>query len=233
MQLFCIPYAGGNAYAYLGLTKHADDFIQVVPLESPGRGRRGQEPLLETIGALTDDLVSLIRSQVRGPFALFGHSLGAYLANLVSRRLMDEFQLPPCHLFVSGAAGPTRLKPANLIHQLPKADFLAEVGKYGGIPKAILAHQELIDYFEPILRADFKAIETDHYPAPPPMDLGITAMTGSLDTIVTLELIRLWQAETRRPLVIEPFPGDHFFIFEQWPRIGEILSQTLRPYCQA
>ncbi|MBF0213627.1 MAG: thioesterase [Magnetococcales bacterium] len=230
MQLFCIPYAGGNAYSFLGLTKHTDDWLQVHPLETPGRGRRGQEPLLETIPELTEDLLKQIRSRVNGPYALYGHSLGAYLANLVIRRLLEERHAPPCHLFVSGAAGPTRLKPERLIHRLPKDEFLSEVGKYGGLPKEVLALQELIDYFEPILRADFTAIENDRYPGLPPLDLDITVMTGVRDSLVTMELVRLWQAETRRPLTIEPYPGDHFFIFEQWPRIGERICNTLRPY---
>ncbi|MBF0439412.1 MAG: thioesterase [Magnetococcales bacterium] len=227
MQLFCISYAGGNAYAYLGLTKHLDPDIQLLPLETPGRGRRGREPLLNTISALTTDLLSQMREKIHGPYAIFGHSLGAHLGNLVIRRLIHENQTLPRHLFVSGAAGPSRPRSAALIHSLPKEAFLAEVGKYGGLPKEILAHQELIDYFEPILRADFQAIETHVHQPAPPMNLPITAMTGSQDAIVTLDQIQLWQKETLHPLTIERFPGDHFFIFEQWPRIGEIISETL------
>ncbi|MEO5347491.1 MAG: thioesterase domain-containing protein [Magnetococcus sp. YQC-9] len=226
-QLFCFPYAGGNAYAFLGLGKHVDDFIQTVPLEPPGRGRRGQEPLLNSIEAITADLAFQIRSRLQLPYALFGHSLGAYLANLVIRHLLADGVEPPRHLFVSGAAGPTRPKKSKLIHGLSKADFLAEVSQYGGLPRAVLGHQELIDYFEPILRADFQAVETHHYQPGAPLPVPITALTGAKDSIVTLELVRLWQEESRHPLVIEHFPGDHFFIFEEWPRIGEIVSRTL------
>ncbi|MBF0163570.1 MAG: thioesterase [Magnetococcales bacterium] len=226
-QLFCLPYAGGNAYAFLGLGKHVDDFIRTVPLEPPGRGRRGQEPLLTSIEAITEDLANLIRGCLEGPYALIGHSLGAYLANLVIRRLIDLGVETPRHLFVSGAAGPTRPKKSKLIHGLSKEAFLAEVSQYGGLPQQVLAHQELIDYFEPILRADFQAVETHHYQPSDPLPVPITALTGAKDSIVTLDLVRLWQAETRHPLTIEHFPGDHFFIFEAWPRIGEIVSKTL------
>ncbi|MBF8273652.1 MAG: Thioesterase [Magnetococcales bacterium] len=229
IQLFCIPFAGGNVYSYQGFHKHVGDRTKTVPLEYPGRGRRTKEPLLFSIQELCFDLVAQMRSCIRGPYALFGHSMGAYLGYLAVRSLVTEGSFPlPCHMFVSGASGPSLPRTQTNLHTLGKMAFIAELVKYGGMPKELIANKELTDYFEPILRADFQAIETDTIQARPPLDLAITVMTGVADKIITLDKARAWQAETTIPITVHTFPGEHFFIFDHWPHIGKIVEKTLK-----
>ncbi|MEO5330386.1 MAG: alpha/beta fold hydrolase [Magnetococcus sp. YQC-5] len=229
IQLFCIPFAGGNVYSYQGLNRYLSNRVKMIPLEAPGRGRRSREPLLDTIQGLTDDFLAQIRAKRVGPYALYGHSMGAYLCYLVIRRLLLEHDAPPLHLFISGAAGPARVKPKNAtIHHLPKEDFLAAVQQYGGLPNEILASGEMTDYFVPILRADFQAVETEKkVESRLPLDLAMTVMTGSDDKMVTIEQARLWQAESLQPLSFKVLSGEHFFIFNHWPSIGEIIVNKL------
>lgn len=40
IQLFLVPFAGGNLYSFKNLDKHLDSRIDVVPIEYAGRGRR-------------------------------------------------------------------------------------------------------------------------------------------------------------------------------------------------
>ncbi|MBF0153444.1 MAG: thioesterase [Magnetococcales bacterium] len=228
IELFCIPFAGGNVYSYQRLAKHVPGHIKVTPLEPPGRGRRSREALLYTIRAMTDDLLAQIQAKAAGAYALYGHSLGAYLGYMAAQRLVAEQATPPRHLFISGSAGPSFPRTKAHIHHLAKNAFLAEVDRYGGLPKEILAHKEMIDYFEPILRADFQAIETNVHRPLAPLDIPMTVMAGSQDRIVPPDHARLWQKESRRPFTFEVFPGEHFFIFEHWPRIGEIMAKTLQ-----
>lgn len=233
MQLFCIPFAGGTVYSYNGLSKHMDNtIIQVIPLEPPGRGRRSGEELLSSIQDLTFDFLNQLKSKIRGPYALYGHSMGGYLSYLIARHLMTPSGYPhnllaPQHLFISGCSGPSTNKPKSTLHQLPKNTFLSEVEKFGALPKEIVFHSEMTDYFEPILRADFKAIETDFYQSKDPLNIPITAMAGSKDLKTPPEHILLWQKETTQPLSFKVFDGDHFFIFDHWLEISVIFIKTV------
>ncbi len=56
------------------------EWLQVCPLELPGRGMRMDEPLQRDIKALAAQLADEICHDLSGPYALFGHSLGGLLA---------------------------------------------------------------------------------------------------------------------------------------------------------
>ncbi|MCE5264829.1 MAG: thioesterase, partial [Deltaproteobacteria bacterium] len=60
--LFCIPFAGGSAYSYRDLQRHAAG-VRFVTLELPGRGRRFSAPLLTSLPEMVDDLFGQIRGR--------------------------------------------------------------------------------------------------------------------------------------------------------------------------
>jgi surfactin synthase thioesterase subunit len=58
LNLFCLPFAGGNKYSYRGYGERAPSFLNIVTLEYPGRGARLKEPLLSNIKDLVNDMYS-------------------------------------------------------------------------------------------------------------------------------------------------------------------------------
>jgi surfactin synthase thioesterase subunit len=81
-------------------------------------------------------------------------------------------------------------------------------------------------FYERVLRADFAALGAYVHIDQPPLDLPVTAMYGE-DEWFTRADIDAWQRETTRPLTVHRFPGDHFFIREQWPALGRIVTSRL------
>ena len=61
IKLFCIPYAGGSAGIYSKWNGHISKFIEVCPVELPGRGKRFSEPLCNSIKQMVDDVFKGIR----------------------------------------------------------------------------------------------------------------------------------------------------------------------------
>ena len=125
IRLFCVPYAGGNSYSYRDWQKHTAEFVDVVPIELPGRGRRSSEALLVGMDALVEDVFAQIRPLMPEPYAIFGHSMGACLGYLLTRRILDAGLCPPVHLFCSGRDAPSlgsnhrhrnNLKPPQSLH---------------------------------------------------------------------------------------------------------------------
>ena len=139
----------------------------------------------------------------------------------------DESFAPPVHLFVTGSHSPARQKKDNKQrHLLSKKDFIEEMRNLDGCPEEILLNEELLGYFEPILRVDFETAETFRYRQQPPIDIPLTVMTGAQEDFEE-EDIHLWQQETSQPAEFHQFEGKHFFIFQHTRAVLNIISEKL------
>ena len=227
-QLLCLPFAGGNKYSYREYVEKAPSFLKLTTLEYAGRGSRMREPLVTDIDVFVDDLyrqvVPLINDQ---PYAIYGHSLGGLMTYLLTLKLLDNNHQPPIHLFITGTTGPGAIsRTEKKRHLLEKKEFIEEVRALDGMPEEILTSDELLEYFEPILRADFQVSETYIYEDRPPLDIPITVITGTEEDM-ELPDIQLWQNETTHAVDFKRMPGKHFFIFQHAFKIIEIISKKL------
>lgn len=231
MKLFCLPFAGGSSISYRAMYNHLDKSIQPLFLEIPGHGSRAREPLLAEMTDIVDTcFASFCREKRDEPYAIYGHSMGAVIGYLLTRRILEHRFSPPEHLFFSGRQGPAVPDTTIGRHLLPKDQFFAMLKEFNGSPKEVLQNTELMEYFEPILRADFQACESFCYRELPPLPVPITIMYGEQEPY-RHEAYAGWQRETSHDLQIHSFPGGHFFIFEHFARIAEIISHNLRFCC--
>ncbi len=231
ITLYCLPFAGGNVLSYRDFQAHVANSILVKPLELPGRGKRIREPLLTTLTAMVDDVFRQVQNDLNGhAYAIYGHSMGGLLGYLLTRRILSAGIQAPLHLFVSGRRAPSVVRDNPPRHLLPKENFIDYLKDLGGIPQEVLDEGELMDFFEPILRADFKAIETYNHDFVSPFEIPITLFQGLNDKEVDHPKLLPWQQETRQPISIKTFPGGHFFIFDHLPQLGQLFSQTLMAY---
>jgi surfactin synthase thioesterase subunit len=226
MRLFCIPYAGGNAWSYRALERHVSPGVTLEGLELPGRGRRGLERLCTSLDELADDVFRQIEARaVTGRYAIYGHSMGALLAYLTAHRIRRAGLTPPESLFLSGSSAP-RAPRERERHLLPPAEFVTMLRELGGCPPQVLEDAEMLEFFEPILRADFKAVETWHAPPAPPLDVPLVVMVGDDDEATAADVAG-WAAETTAPCRMVEFSGDHFFILRHWEAIGATIQRQL------
>ncbi|MFC5701154.1 thioesterase II family protein [Cohnella faecalis] len=227
-KLFCFAYAGGSASIFLGWKKRLSDHLEVVPVEYAGRGSRFSEPLCENIEEMLSDLVKQISIRMDGsPFALFGHSMGSLLAYELAYRLRESFGMLPTHLFASGQSPPHRKECKKMIHALPRDEFMAEVTEIGGTPPQFFEEPDLQELFLPVLRADFKIVETYRFmEKSAPLDCDITVLSGARDDGIQGDL-REWEKHTRGKTAFYELDGDHFFIREQEESILNIVRNHI------
>ena len=224
--LICLPYAGGNSFAYQNLSEYLDDFIQPLAVELPGHGLLFKEPQLDTLDRMADYVLDKITEQIRHtPWSLFGHSMGGMLGYLVARRAPERLLPPPLHLFIS-ARRPGSVEPPFNWMDLSQDEFLNRISKLGGIPKEVLANKELMEIFEPILYRDVKALETHPHDDNAPVTCPITVLIGRDDDIPENHA-QLWLRDTVAPVSVRSFPGGHFFVFERLDEIGRLISELL------
>jgi medium-chain acyl-[acyl-carrier-protein] hydrolase len=145
------------------------------------------------------------------PFAFFGHSLGSLISFELTRWLRRQKVPCPLQLFVSGCRVPQIPNPDPPIHQLPDVEFIEELRRFNGTPKAVLDNPELMEVFLPLLRSDMRLYETYVYDHEAPLDCPISAFGALEDEEVSREELAAWYDQTRSRFNIQMFPGDHFF----------------------
>lgn len=231
ITLFCLPFAGGNKYSYREFSEKAPAFLNVITLDYPGRGSRMKDPFPKDIDELTNDLYDQVQFLAnRGEYAIFGHSLGGLMAYKLARKLVSAGQRPPLHLFITGTTGPSATsRSEKKRHLLNKTEFLAEIRDLDGMPDEILNNEELLYFFEPILRSDFKISEDYLHVPEEPLNIPMTVITGTEEDMEAAD-IKLWQNETAQIVDFKRMPGKHFFIFQHTYHVIEIISKKLYTY---
>jgi len=138
LTLLCLPYSGASAMVYSRWRRKLPEWLKLQPVELPGRGARFGEPLQTDIRALARQLAAEHAPALRGPYALFGHSLGALLACEMAHALRSLGCPEPVALFASGTAAPTmRTEYDRAFADLKTDEELIEIREesiYGDLP---------------------------------------------------------------------------------------------------
>jgi surfactin synthase thioesterase subunit len=227
ITLFCLPFAGGNQYSFRELKNSLPGHIDLVPLDYPGRGSRMREALINSIEGMTGDMYRQLDGRLDGPYAIYGHSMGAAIGYELTHRIRENGLPMPLHLFVSGRNAPSSERRREVISNLPPAAFRAKIKELGGSPDEVLSNEALMELFEPILRNDFHAHENYVYnPQREKLNLPLSAMYGDREDLLD-EDVEAWKEETSGAFSLTKYSGDHFFIFSHWKEIANHITHHL------
>lgn len=194
-------------------------WLEVRPLELPGRGRRIGEPLPADLRALAARLADeLVQDRARdaavgpgAPYALFGHSLGGLIAFEMAHELRRLGAPPPRMLFASAAAAPSRRDDRRWAEPLDDAGLIAEMRRLSGTPEEVFGDRDLLEMTLPVLRADFLLVGRYEHRRRAPLDCPIAVFGGRRDEIAE-EALLAWREETLGSFSLTMLDGDHFFI---------------------
>lgn len=231
VNLLCLPYSGASAMLYSRWRRKLPAWLQVHPVELPGRGARLGEPLQTDMQALARQLAVEQRPVAGDAYALLGHSLGALLAFELAHELPALGCPPPLALFASGTAAPTRREDYDGARwREPRGDdeLIAELRNLQGTPEQVLANQELMSLTLPILRADFLLCGRYAYRRRPPLDCPLHVLGGEADR-ASQDQLQAWRQETQGDFSLKVLPGGHFFIHEHEDQVLGALIDALEP----
>jgi len=212
VRLFCFPYAGGSASTFASWPARLQPWIEVRPIQLPGRWNRvGEAPLTrpdEIVAALGRALPPLLDR----PFALFGHSMGALLAFETARYLRRQGLAPPLRLFVSGRRAPQLPGDKILAPDASEAEFLRCLADLNGTPREVLEDVELMKFLGPVIRADFEVCRGYTYAPDSPLCCPIIGFGGADDPEVAEGRLEAWRTHTSNWWESHIFAGDHFYL---------------------
>lgn len=238
--LFCLPHAGGGASAYRSWLGKLPG-VAVLPVQPPGREGRFREPPYKRMGSLVNDLANVVTSSLAGtsarsagsagggPYAVYGHSLGALVAFELLRELRRRGDPEPVHLFVSGCVAPhCPFDDGPPIRNMELPELVATLRKLGGTPEWLLSDPSVLEMIVPAIRADFSVKETNVYRPEPPLDVPITALPATDDPRASEELVGRWCEQTTGEFEQHTLMGGHFAVFEQASLTHKYISEALR-----
>lgn len=229
VRLYCLPYAGASASIYHAWRRELPSWIEVSPLELPGRGQRYAEAPQNDAHELARSLAAQLAGQLDRPYALFGHSMGALLAYELSHALRERRLPAPLRLFASGCPAPSRRERQGRFTRLSDAELINTLQELDGTPPELLADPELMALFLPVLRADFQLCAR-YQPriARPSLDCALTVFAGRADACTAdASSLQAWRGETTGAFALEMVDGGHFFLHEQRARLLTILQREL------
>ena len=227
-KLFCIPHAGGSAAVYGRWKKYLDSSIELIPVELSGRGRRMRERLYGSLKEAIDDVAEFIEDNIdEKEYMIYGHSMGCAIAYEVCCILLEKGYKMPINLFLSGRECPFIKDNKEKVYNLNDEDFAKAVIELGGTPKEIFENNELKELFVPILRSDYKNIETfEPMNKETVLPVNMTVLNGKEDNI-TEEEKEGWRKLTSKDFRRYDFEGDHFFLHETPEKVVKIINESI------
>ena len=235
LHLYCLPCAGASASMYLRWRHVMPAWVNVVPLELPGRGMRLGEPFVEDFQTLVNQLCDEIaqgkiaqgKQGKNQPWAIFGHSMGALLAYGISARLQSLHASMPAMLLAAGSPAPSQQDPDQFPDTNDDEALIADLRKQGGTPQEVFESPELLHLTLTALCADYHVCESFDYSGSPPLTAPIQVFAGRDDDIEA-HRIEAWRLEAGAGFALHWFNGGHFFIREHESQVLQAIALSLR-----
>lgn len=225
LRLFCFPYAGGGASIFRSWSDTLPEGIEVCGIQLPGREARLGEQAYTRMAPLVQALADALEPYLDGPFAFYGHSMGALVSFELARELRTRDRHPVC-LYLAAYRAPQLPNPNIKIYHLPSEVFKV-VLRADGIPETILQNEELMQAMLPTLRADFELCDTYGYREEPPLACPFLIFGGLEDVRISAADLELWPAHSSAPCRLSLLPGSHFFLHSAQDLLLAALAQDL------
>jgi medium-chain acyl-[acyl-carrier-protein] hydrolase len=210
VRLICLPPAGGDAPMF---GDWADEFppeVELWAVQLPGRGRRIHEPPLRDAQELASSLTKALDGATDTDIALFGGSLGGFVAYEVAHRLVAKGQ-SLAGVFVYGSPAPHLPRPGQNLEGMSDAEFTEALRESAFLPEVVLQNQELLSILLPALRADHAMAANYRTAARGPLAAPIHVFFGNDDAVTTPQSAEAWRLHAAGGFSVEEFAGGHLW----------------------
>ncbi|MFD4020180.1 thioesterase II family protein [Streptomyces sindenensis] len=226
--LLCVSFAGGGTAAFRPWAEVLPPDVELALYCYPGREGRFTVPFAADWEELMRDALAAVRSLGERPYLLAGHSMGAWVAFDLARRLerSDEGDRPPSALIVSAAVSPALVAETRGISPSSgdsDEELLTWMGGVGQASSAVLAEPELRQMAVEVFRADLRVVDTYRHPAGATVAAPMQVLHGEED-VVDARAAESWRPLAKGPFAVDRLPGGHFYTPQVWARLPERLT---------
>lgn len=221
IQLFLLPFAGGNSSSFNSLSKYIDDEIEVIPIEYAGRGKRIKEGYITEYSQFLNDVVCEIKRKRNKDvlYALFGYSMGAALIyEIASKDLLDS---SPVHMFY----GARSCIASEKFTYMDEDDFVEYSKSLGGFDERLFQNKRLFKLFIHPLKDDYHIAKQYKFSEGSILRCDTTIFYSENDT--PFNAVHGWKELTKGSTEFYEFGDNHFFINNHYLEIASIINETL------
>jgi surfactin synthase thioesterase subunit len=219
ITLHCLAHAGAGVTSYRRWPALVGPGVEVVAHPLPGRDSRRRETRITDRKQLLDDLLpDLLTTARQGPYALYGHSLGALVAYTLTRALAGAGAPAPLFLAVGACLPPHVATELVAAAELPEEELLPYLDRLGSLPRGESASPGGLwrRSVLPVLRDDLRLAASLRAAALDPelggpVDCPVLVFGGRDDPLAAPDALRHWQQWAAGPIVRHTVAGDHFF----------------------
>ncbi|MGW5231255.1 thioesterase II family protein [Streptomyces nodosus] len=229
--LVFVHHAGGSAAAFVPFVRWLPLEWNLLSVDLPGRLMTTGERACRTSSEAVDFLLSRLRPQLNGPFAMFGHSMGALIAFEAARELSQK-GMPPVWVGLSGAAAPESRRDRVQRHLWPREQLTAFMHELGGTPESVFEMPDVLDLMVRVLRQDLTIVDTYRRHAGPQLHIPIAVFTGRNDPMAPPEAAAFWSEHTTARTTMHSWPGGHFYLFDHAQAVGSAIRQEIDAACR-
>ncbi|GGO54759.1 MULTISPECIES: thioesterase II family protein [Streptomyces] len=214
-RLVCLSFAGGGTVSFRPWARLLPIDVELRTLCYPGREFRFGDEITGGWEGFVADCADAVATEVRSPYVLYGHSMGALLAYETARLLQERGAEGPESLVLSGHIAPqhwTGVRTAKLATASDE-ELAASLEAGGGVPRSVLDDPDLLLMAVDLLRMDMAAYAEYEFRPGPRLRAGIHLMVGEQELTPAHEG---WAELTDGPYSQELLPGGHFFTPRVW-----------------
>ncbi|HTZ44036.1 MAG TPA: alpha/beta fold hydrolase [Jatrophihabitans sp.] len=225
--LVCLGFCGGGAGAYHPWGPVLPPHVDLVTICYPGRDGRFLEDYVQNWDELAADATAAVSSAgEEGPYVLFGHSMGGWMAFEVAARIERQGGPRPQTLVVSSANAPSRgLTPQDMFPNMQDTDeqLLGWMRAHGLMPAHVLDDPDLQEMAIELMRADIRVRDTFAYADGTMVSIPLQVLTGDEDSVIEPDTGEQWQRLATAGYRHDVLPGGHFYTPAVWQRLPEFI----------
>ncbi|MDO5558075.1 MAG: thioesterase domain-containing protein [Oscillospiraceae bacterium] len=213
MNFFCFPHAGSGAAAYAGWGDIISKQFDYFPVQYPMRENRMDEAMPADLRQLAARIATdNIDAFTQKPFVMFGQCLGAYIAYETALQVQRLSGCKPKLLVASGSPSPGNTFKAQFTENTDNSTIAEYFIRLGYIGKDLAENKMYLDFFMPVLRADYILMQTYKPAEPGCLDCPVLAVYGGDDAEVTRGNLDEWKHYISGTLIKKEYCGGHFCI---------------------
>ncbi|GAA3016885.1 alpha/beta fold hydrolase [Kitasatospora sp. NPDC006786] len=219
LTLICLGFCGGGTASYHLWGDAVPDDIALSAICYPGREGRFLEDFATDWEELAQDATAAVLSAVDGPYVLFGHSMGGWMAFDVAARIESGGGPLPRNLVVSSANAPARgLTPRDMFPSQQDDDdgLLLWMKTHGLMPAHVLEDPELQEMSVELMRADIRVRDTFRYTEGATVSMPVQMLSGADDDVIEANAGEQWRTLALGEYRHDVLPGGHFYTPEVW-----------------
>ena len=225
-QMICFPYVGACWFAFRDFVQAIEMDMEIIGINPPGHGPN-QNTLLTNINEMADLYFTRLLPHFKSKVIFFGYSMGALIVYQILDKIREAQGSLKDFLFIIAASNPPHITNiGEKKSRLSDEDFFTFIKSLGGITKELEREKELIQFFLPILRADYKAVENFSITTAS-LENPVYVLYGKEDHFATNKNSLEWQRYFKNKITMVSVTGGHLFIKDYYQESAQIIEKII------